>query len=241
MSLHKKKIIVVLPAYNAAKTIEKTVKDIPPGSYDEVILVDDASKDDTAQIAKKLNLQTIIHTKNKGYGANQKTCYNAALKRGADIIVMLHADYQYDPSILPSMTAPLIYDYADIVLGSRILGDPHTGGSLEGGMPFYKFIANKFLTTFQNKLLNMHLSEYHTGYRAYSRKTLETIDFMNFSDDFIFDNEVLIACIQKKLRFFEVPVKTRYFKEASSINFKRSVSYGSAIVKNTLKAKFKSK
>jgi glycosyltransferase involved in cell wall biosynthesis len=242
MSLKKKKkIIVVLPAYNAAKTLEKTVKSIPEGSYDEVILVDDASKDNTAKIAKRLNLHTIIHPKNKGYGANQKTCYSAALKRGADIVVMLHPDYQYDPTILPSMTVPLIYDYADIVLGSRILGDPHAGGSLQGGMPLYKFVANKFLTGLQNKLLHMHLSEYHTGYRAYSRKTLEAIDFMKFSDDFIFDNEVLMACIKKKMRFFEVPVKTKYFKEASSINLKRSITYGTDVVKNTLKARFGSK
>jgi glycosyltransferase involved in cell wall biosynthesis len=241
MSSRKKKIIVVLPAYNAAKTLEKTYKAIPPGSYDEVIVVDDASNDSTAKVAKRLGLSLIVHPKNKGYGGNQKTCYNEALKRGADIIVMLHPDYQYDPSILPSMTAPLIYDYADVVLGSRILGDPHAGGSLQGGMPLYKFIANKFLTTFQNKLLHMHLSEYHTGYRAYSRKTLESIDYMSFSDDFIFDNEILIAFIKKKLRFFEVPVKTRYFKEASSINLRRSITYGSAIVKNTLKAKLKSK
>jgi glycosyltransferase involved in cell wall biosynthesis len=241
MSLRKKKIIVVLPAYNAAKTLEKTVKSIPPGSYDEIILVDDASSDNTSKIAKKLGLQTIIHPNNRGYGGNQKTCYSTALKRGADIVVMLHPDYQYDPSILPSMTAPLLYDYADIVLGSRILGDPHAGGSLQGGMPLYKFIANKFLTAFQNKLLHMHLSEYHTGYRAYSKKTLESIDFMSFSDDFIFDNEVLVACIKNKMRFFEVPVKTKYFKEASSINFKRSSQYGLAIIRNTLKAKYKTK
>src|SRR5207248_3031899 len=137
---------------------------------------DDASNDNTAKVAKRLGLQLIVHPKNKGYGGNQKTFYTEALKRGADIIVMLHPDYQYDPSILPSMTAPLLYDYADIVLGSRILGDPHAGGSLQGGMPFYKFVANKFLTTFQNKLLNMHLSEYHTGYRAYTSKTLEKIE-----------------------------------------------------------------
>jgi glycosyltransferase involved in cell wall biosynthesis len=239
MSARKKKIIVVLPAYNAAKTLEKTYKGIPVGSYDEVIVVDDSSNDATATVAKRLGLPLIIHPQNKGYGGNQKTCYTEALKRGADIIVMLHPDYQYDPTILPSMTAPLLYDYADIVLGSRILGDPHAGGSIEGGMPIYKFIANKLLTTLQNKLLHMHLSEYHTGYRAYSRKSLQAIDFMSFSDDFIFDNQILIAYIKKGMRFFEVPVKTRYFKEASSINFKSSVQYGTAVIGNTLQARFK--
>jgi hypothetical protein len=185
-----------------------------------------------------MGLYTIIHKKNTGYGGNQKTCYLEALKRKADIIVMLHPDYQYDPTRVPSMVAPLLYDYADIVLGSRILGDAHQGGALNGGMPIYKYIANRFLTIFQNKMLGMYLSEYHTGYRAYSRKMLESIDFINFSDDFIFDNQLLIASIQKGLRFAEVPVKTKYFKEASSINVKRSIRYGTDVILYTLRAKF---
>jgi glycosyltransferase involved in cell wall biosynthesis len=236
MSLHKKKIIVVLPAYNAAKTLVKTYKAIPPGSYNEIFMVDDASHDTTVAVAKKLHIQTIIHPKNKGYGANQKTCYTEALKRGADIIVMLHPDYQYDPAILPSMTAPLIHNTADIVLGSRMLPASRMVDSLRAGMPLYKFIANRLLTTFQNKMLHANLSEYHTGYRAYSRKSLESIDFMRFSDDYIFDNQLLIAYIKNQMRFSEVPVKTRYFKDASSISFKRSIIYGSAIVINTVKA-----
>lgn len=232
----EKKIIIVLPAYNAAKTLERTVHDIPENSYHEIILVDDASHDNTAQIAKKLGLKLFVHEKNRGYGANQKTCYSQALKMGAEIIVMLHPDYQYDPKILPSLTAPLLYEYADIVLGSRILGDPHTGNALKGGMPVYKYISNRLLTYFQNKMLGMHLSEYHTGYRAYSRSILEEINYQSFSDDFIFDNQILTACIQRGFRFMEVPVKTKYFREASSINFLRSMQYGIGVVKNTLMA-----
>lgn len=229
------KVVVVLPAYNAEKTLAQTYHAIPKGSFDEVILVDDASRDHTVRVAKALGIDTIVHLNNKGYGGNQKTCYQEALKRGADIVVMLHPDYQYDPQILPSLTAPIQYGYADVVLASRILGDPHLGGPLKGGMPLYKYIANRFLTGFQNLFLHMHLSEYHTGYRAYSRKALEAVDFMSFSDDFIFDNEILIAFVQKGMRFKEVPVSTKYFKEASSINFKRSAQYGISIIKNTLK------
>jgi len=241
MSPEKKKIVVVLPAYNAEKTLEQTVRDIPEGSYDEIILVDDASRDHTAEEAKRLGIHTIVHTENKGYGANQKTCYTEALKLGADIIVMLHPDYQYDPKILPSLTAPILYHYADVVLASRILGDPHKGGPLRGGMPLYKYLANRFLTRFQNFFLGMHLSEYHTGYRAYSREALEKVDFMHFSDDFIFDNEILIAFIQAGLTFKEVPVSTKYFKEASSINFKRSMKYGMEIISHTWKIRRQNK
>jgi glycosyltransferase involved in cell wall biosynthesis len=233
MNSIKKKIIVVLPAYNAERTLKQTIEDIPKNTYDEIILVDDASHDRTAQVAKKLGLITIVHAKNQGYGANQKTCYREALKRGADIIVMLHPDYQYDPKILPSLTAPLLYDFADVVLASRILGDPHKGGALRGGMPFYKYAANRFLTKFQNSILKISLSEYHTGYRAYSKKALEAVNFLKFSDDFIFDNQILVALIKKGLRFKEVPVATKYFPEASSINFKRSLKYGWGVILNT--------
>lgn len=235
--IKEKKVVIVLPAYNAAKTLQQTVQDIPKGSYHEIVLVDDASNDDTTQIAKKLGLKVFIHEKNRGYGANQKTCYTQALKMGADIVVMLHPDYQYDPKILPSLTTPILYDYADVVLGSRILGDPHKGNALKGGMPFYKYVSNRMLTYFQNKLLGMYLSEYHTGYRAYSKKVLKEITYENFSDDYIFDNQILIACIQRKFRFMEVPVKTKYFKEASSINFKRSMQYGFGVIQNTLVAR----
>ena len=223
-----------MPAYNAAKTLKQTFLSIPKGSYDSVLLVDDGSSDNTKEVARKLKIELIIHEKNRGYGANQKTCYTEALKRKADVVVMLHPDYQYDPTILPSLTVPILYDYADIVLGSRILGDPHAGGALQGGMPFHKYIANRLLTMFQNKLFHMHLSEYHTGYRAYSRHFLEEIPFMSFSDDFIFDNQILISAIKRKMRFKEVPVKTKYFKEASSINFRRSLKYGASVIVNSL-------
>ncbi len=240
MSKHKR-IIVVLPAYNAEKTLKRTVEEIPQNAYDEIILVDDASSDYTINVAKRMKLNVIKHEKNKGYGGNQKTCYDNALRLGADIVVMLHPDYQYDPKILPSLTAPLIYDYADIVLASRMLGDPHKGGALQGGMPVYKYISNRFLTTFQNIIFRMHLSEYHTGYRAYSRKFLQTINYKSFSDDFIFDNELLIAGIRNRMRFMEVPVKTRYFKEASSINLLSSIKYGIAVINKTLNYKPKRK
>lgn len=241
MTIPDKKVVVVLPAYNAENTLQQTVMDIPKDSYDEIILVDDASSDYTVKVAKDLGINTIVHIENKGYGANQKTCYREALKRDADIIVMLHPDYQYDPKILPSLTTPILYDYADVVLASRILGDPHKGGPIRGGMPIYKFLANRFLTKFQNFMLKMHLSEYHTGYRAYSCQALKSVAYEEFSDDFIFDNEILIACIQRGLRIKEIPVGTKYFKEASSINFKRSFTYGLQIIKNTCKVYFNKK
>lgn len=235
--LPDKKIIVIMPAYNAEKTLRQTFRAIPKGSFDSILLVDDGSSDHTSVLAKSLGIETIIHATNKGYGANQKTCYQAALKRRADIIVMLHPDYQYDPAILPSLTVPIAYGYADIVLGSRILGDPHIGGALQGGMPMVKYMANRLLTAFQNYLLHMHLSEYHTGYRAYSRQTLKSIPFMSFSNDFIFDNEILVAAIKQHRRFKEVPVSTKYFKDASSINLRRSIKYGTLVILNTLKAR----
>jgi len=237
----RKKIIVVLPSYNASLTLAKTYREIPKGSYDEIILVDDGSTDNTVKIAKKLGIKHFIHEKNKGYGANQKTCYKEALKRGADIIVMLHPDYQYDPTILPSLTVPIEYGYADVVLASRILGNPHYGGALEGGMPFYKFVANKLLTFFQNKMFGMHFSEYHTGYRAYSKKILKKINFNNFSNDYLFDNQMVVECIKKGAKFMEVPVKTAYFKEASSINLVRSLRYGFGIIALTVSQKIRRK
>jgi glycosyltransferase involved in cell wall biosynthesis len=236
--MRKKKIVVVLPAYNASKTLKKTYENIPKGSYKEIILVDDGSTDRTVKIAKELGIRYFVHEKNMGYGANQKTCFRQALKKGAEIIVMLHPDYQYDPTILPSLTIPIEFGYADVVLASRILGDPERGGALQGGMPLYKFLANKLLTFFQNKLLGMHFSEYHTGYRAYSKEILRKINFNNFSNDYLFDNQILIECIKKKAKFREVPVKTAYFKEASSINFLRSLRYGVGVIGLTLRATF---
>ncbi len=233
----RKKIIVVLPSYNSAKTLEKTVKDIPKGAFDEILMVDDGSTDNSIRVAQKLGIKYFVHEKNKGYGANQKTCYKQALKRNAEIIVMLHPDYQYDPKILPSLTAPIEYGYADVTLGSRMLGNPHFGGALQGGMPLYKFLSNKILTFFQNKLLGMHFSEYHTGYRAYNAKMLKKINFSKFSDDYIFDNQILLEFIKRKAKFIEVPVKTVYFKEASSINVFKSILYGLGVIKLTFKLK----
>jgi glycosyltransferase involved in cell wall biosynthesis len=231
-----KKVVIVMPAYNAEKTLLKTYKEISSLAYDEIILVDDKSTDQTKKLAKKLDITFFQHDINQGYGANQKTCYKEALKKGADIVVMLHPDYQYDPTILPSMVVPIIFGYADVVLGSRMLSDPHAGGALQGGMPIYKYISNKFLTFVQNYKFKMHLSEYHTGYRAYSREVLNSVNFDKFSNDFIFDNQILIACIRKGYRFKEVPVKTRYFKEASSINLGRSIRYGYSVLIETFKA-----
>ncbi len=235
MPIKGKKVIIVMPAYNAAKTLEKTYMEIPPGSYDEIILVDDASKDSTVELARKLNLIVIEHQKNKGYGANQKSCYKKALERGAEVIVMLHPDYQYDPRIVPNITLPVIEDQADIVLASRMIRDPLMGGPIKGGMPIYKFIANKVLTFIENWALATYFSEFHTGYRAFSRKALESIPFNLNSDDFIFDNEIIVQGIIKKLRFKEVPVVTRYFQDASSVSFFRSVKYGIQVVSTVLK------
>lgn len=224
-----------MPAYNAAKTLEQTYKDIPAGSHDEIILVDDASKDNTAELAKRLNLIVIRHQKNKGYGGNQKTCYNEALKHGADIIVMLHPDSQYDPRLIPNITLPIIEDQADVVFASRMLRDPLKGGPIKGGMPVYKFIGNRLLTFIENLVLGTYFSEFHTGYRAFSRKTLELIPFQLNSDGFVFDNEIIIQCILKKMRFKEIPVVTKYFYEASSISVINSMQYGIQILYTLLK------
>ncbi len=223
----KKKIIVVMPAYNAATTLEKTYKDIPKHIVDKIILVDDVSRDNTVAIAKKLGIKYIVHIENRGYGGNQKTCYIEALKEGADVIVMLHPDYQYDSRLIPEMIAPILEGHADFVMGSRMLGH----GALRGGMPLYKYISNKLLTIFENECLGKHYSELHSGFRAYSRKLLTTIPFVLNSDDFVFDTEVIAQIEMWKFSTSEIPVPTRYFKEASSINFGRSVVYGLSTVK----------
>ena len=222
----EKKIIAAMPAYNAELTLEKTYRDIPKGVVDEVILCDDSSKDRTIDIAKSLGLTVLLHKKNKGYGANQKTLYNEALEKGADIVVMLHPDYQYDSKKIPELIQPIIDGKADIVLGSRILG----GGALEGNMPLYKYIANKFLTFCENKVLGLELSEFHTGLRAYSRTFLERVDWQNNSDDFLFDAQILIKAAKHNFKIFEIPIETRYFKEASQVDFFTGVRYGLGIL-----------
>jgi len=219
----KTKIVVVLPAYNAAKTLQKTVADIPKDVVDEIILVDDGSNDETAQLAKSLDLTVITHKKNRGYGANQKTCYGAALARGADIIIMLHPDYQYDPRLIKYFVGLIQGNYFDVMLGSRIRSRKE---ALAGGMPLYKYYANRFLTLIENLASGQNLSEWHTGMRAYRRKVLEDINFENNSDDFIFDTQTLFQIIEKNYLIGEIPVPVRYFPEASSINFSRSVKYG---------------
>jgi glycosyltransferase involved in cell wall biosynthesis len=225
-----KKIVVVMPAYNAAKTLVTTYREIPLDIVDEVLLVDDASTDDTKEVATRLNIHLIVHTKNKGYGGNQKTCYEAALAANADIIIMLHPDYQYTPKLIGAMAYLLNSGEFDIVLGSRILG----GKALSGGMPYYKYFSNRILTFLQNILMGAKLSEYHTGYRAYTREVLETISWKKNSDDFIFDNQFLSQAIFDKFRIGEITCPTKYFKEASSINFSRSVKYGLGCLKTAI-------
>ena len=223
-----KKVIVVLPAYNAALTIEKTYKEIPFDIVDEVILCDDASRDNTAEVGRKLGIQhVIVHEKNKGYGGNQKSLYNKALELGGDIVIMLHPDYQYTPKLIPAMVNIIGDDLYPVVLGSRILGK----GALQGGMPVYKYFANRMLTFTQNLLINYKLSEYHTGYRAFSGEVLRTINFNENSDDFVFDNEMLSQIIYAKFHIGEVTCPTKYFEEASSINFKRSSIYGLGVLR----------
>jgi len=225
-----KKVVVVMPAYNAAKTLEQTYFDIPFDVVDEVVLVDDASTDETLQVASALNIQYIIkHDNNKGYGGNQKTCYNKALELNADIVVMLHPDYQYNPKLIPSMVNLIAEGVYPVVIGSRILGK----GAMSNGMPVYKFFFNRCLTLFQNILLGQKLSEYHTGYRAYDARVLQEINFMANSDDFVFDNQVLLQIIHKKYVIGEISCPAKYFDDASSINFSRSCRYGWGIVVNT--------
>ncbi len=219
-----------MPSYNAEKTLAATYNEVDKSIVDEIILVDDASSDSTVELAKKLNIRTIVHEKNKGYGGNQKTCYRAALETGADIVIMLHPDYQYDPRLLPAMAHLVATDLYDIVLGSRILGR----GAIEGGMPRYKYFANRVLTLIENILIGQKLSEYHTGYRAYTKKVLESIPFENNSDDFIFDNEILVQAHNLKFRIGEISCPTRYFAAASSIGFIKSCVYGLGVLRVAL-------
>jgi len=228
--LNGKKIVVVLPAYNAARTLEMTYREIPFEFVDEVVLVDDASRDDTAELARRLGIHTVVHEKNKGYGGNQKTCYRYALGLGADIVVMLHPDYQYTPKLITAIAAMIAYGEFDAVLASRILGI----GALKGGMPLYKYIANRFLTLAENILLGHKLSEYHSGYRAFSRQVLERLPLDANSDDFVFDNEMLAQIIWADFRIGEVSCPTKYFADASSINFRRSVKYGFGVLGTAL-------
>lgn len=222
-----KKVVVVLPAYNASPTLKRTYQDLPPGWVDEVILVDDGSQDDTVAVAQQLGIQHIIqHPYNKGYGANQKSCYQKALAIGADIIIMLHPDYQYTPKLIPAMVALIDQGLYDVVLGSRILGK----GALRGGMPLYKYMANRVLTFFQNTLLHEKLSEYHTGYRAFSRQVLASINFEANADGFVFDNEMLSQIIYKQFKIAEITCPTQYFQEASSISFWNSLQYGLGVL-----------
>jgi glycosyltransferase involved in cell wall biosynthesis len=229
--LNGKKIVVVLPAYNAARTLEWTYNEIPAEFVDEVVLVDDASRDDTALVARRLGIHTIIHPQNRGYGGNQKTCYRTALDLGADIVVMLHPDYQYTPKLITAMAAMIACGEFDAVLASRILGI----GALQGGMPRYKFYANRFLTLVENLLLRHKLSEYHTGYRAFSREVLEKLPLDANSDDFVFDNQMLAQLVWFGYRIGEVSCPTKYFPEASSINFRRSVIYGFGVLGTAIK------
>ncbi len=224
--LNNKKIIIILPAYNAARTLEKTYNEIPLDIVDDVLLVDDASQDNTAELARQLGIHTIIHEKNRGYGGNQKTCYRAALDKGADIVVMLHPDYQYTPHLITALASMIAYGVYDVVLASRILGK----GALKGGMPLYKYICNRCLTFSENLLLGQKLSEYHTGYRAFSRQVLEALPMEHNSDDFVFDNQMLAQISWFGFSIGEVSCPARYIPEASSINFRRSVIYGLGVV-----------
>ncbi|MCA2971281.1 MAG: glycosyltransferase family 2 protein [Acidobacteriaceae bacterium] len=226
MSKAKPKVVVVMPAYNAAKTLRMTYQELPHNVVDLVILVDDGSKDETIQIARELGLEIFVHNRNYGYGANQKTCYREALRAGADIIVMVHPDYQYDPTLLPEIIAPIEAGTADVVLGSRLLG----GNVLKQGMPWWKFAANRFLTELENFVFGLRLAEYHTGYRAYRRSALETVNVDMNSDNFVFDQEIMAQFVEAKLRIAEVPVPTRYFPQASSASFVQSTRYGLSIL-----------
>jgi glycosyltransferase involved in cell wall biosynthesis len=224
--IHGKRVHVVLPAYNADRTLEKTVADIPRDVVDEILLVDDASTDSTAELGRRLGLHTIVHPENRGYGGNQKTCYIESLRRGADIVVMVHPDYQYDPRLVPSMASLIAQGVYDVVLGSRILG----GGALAGGMPRYKYVSNRFLTLIQNLLIGQKLSEYHTGYRAFARHVLETLPLAANSDDFVFDNQMLAQVHYFGFRIGEVSCPTRYRNDSSSIRFAASCRYGLGVL-----------
>jgi len=229
---HNHKVVVVMPAYNAARTIERTYREIPLDLVDEVIVTDDASHDETVEIARRLGLRTLVHEQNRGYGGNQKTCYAEALRLGADVIVMLHPDYQYTPKLIPAMISLITDGPFQVVLGSRVLG----GRALSGGMPLYKYIANRGLTAFQNLMCGAKLSEYHTGYRAFSRQVLESLPLLENSDDFVFDNQILAQILLAGFEVGEVSCPAAYFEEASSINFRRSVRYGLGVVTTSLQA-----
>jgi glycosyltransferase involved in cell wall biosynthesis len=224
------KLAVVLPAYNASQTLERTFSEIPTDIVDDIILVDDASTDLTAAVAHKLGIHTLIHSFNGGYGANQKSCYTIALARGADIVVMLHPDYQYTPRLIRAMAGMIASGHYDAIFASRILG----GGALAGGMPRYKYVANRLLTAFQNLLMGGKLSEYHTGYRAWSRKVLQQLPLLACSDDFVFDNEMIAQAMWARFRLGEISCPTKYFPEASSINFRRSCIYGLGVLRTAL-------
>ena len=223
----KERVVVVMPAYNAEKTLKKTLDDIPEGLADDIILVDDGSHDRTVSLAKKLGLQTFVHPQNRGYGGNQKTCYTLALNKGADIVVMIHPDYQYDSSLTEEIIRPILNKRFDIMLGSRIRS---RNEALKGGMPRYKYFFNRALTILQNIVLSQNLSEYHTGFRAFDRKVLEALPFHKFSDDFVFDQDVLISSVYQGYKIGEIQVPVRYFPDASSIGFRKSIKYGLGIL-----------
>lgn len=233
--LNHKKVVVVLPAYNAARTLRRTVEEIPSEIVDEVILTDDASRDNTSELANELGLITLRHDHNRGYGGNQKTCYTAALERGADIVVMLHPDYQYTPKLVTAMASMIAYGEYDGVLASRILGR----GALEGGMPLYKYISNRALTFIENVLIWHKFSEYHTGYRAWSRALLERLPLLSCSDDFVFDNQMIVQAVYFGFHLGEISCPTKYFEEASSINFQRSVTYGFGVLSTAMDMRLK--
>jgi glycosyltransferase involved in cell wall biosynthesis len=228
-----KRVCVVMPAYNAETTLEQTVAEVPRDIVDDIVVVDDRSRDATVAVARRLGLDVIVHPRNRGYGGNQKTCYTEALKRGADIVVMVHPDYQYTPRLIPALASCVASGLFDAALGSRILG----GGAVRGGMPVYKYVANRFLTLTQNLLLHQKLSEYHTGYRAFSRRLLTTLPLEENDDDFVFDNQMLVQALHFGFRIAEVTCPTRYAPDSSSINFRRSVTYGVGVLKTALAAR----
>jgi len=232
--MHGKRVCVVMPAYNAEATLEQTVAAIPRDVVDDIVVVDDASRDHTVAVAQRLGLHVLRHEQNRGYGGNQKTCYREALARGADIVIMVHPDYQYEPRLVPALSAAVASGVYHVVLGSRILGT----GALRGGMPFYKYVANRFLTLFENLLLGYKLAEYHTGYRAFSRELLETLPLEENEDDFVFDNQMLAQAIFFGFDVCEITCPTRYFAEASSISFWPSVRYGFGVLRTALQFRF---
>lgn len=229
--INGKRVTVIMPAYNAERTLRKTYDEVPHDIVDDIILTDDASQDRTAEVSRELNIKTFVHMANKGYGGNQKTCYQEALRSGADIVIMLHPDYQYTPKLITAMASMIAYGVFDAVIASRILGNK----ALKGGMPLYKYISNRFLTTAENLLIKQKLSEYHTGYRAFSAEVLKTIPLLENSDDFVFDNEMLLQTMYFGFNVGEVSCPAKYFDEASSISFRRSVSYGVGVIKTAIK------